>query len=231
MRWVYMNDKKILIVDDEKAIADILKVNLEKEGFNTIIANDGEEAIKLALSVNPDLILLDLMLPKVDGFTVCKKLRRELVCPIIMLSAKDEVVDKIIGLELGADDYMTKPFAPEELLARVKALTRRRGEVMLDETGYGDFQFNASTSMLSKGTKSVHLNFKEAEILKLLIANRDIILSKEDIITKVWGYDSDAGSNNVEAYVSFLRRKLHFIQSSTEIKAVKKVGYRLEQKS
>ena len=120
-----MNDKKILIVDDEKAIADILKVNLEKEGFNTIIANDGEEAIKLALSVNPDLILLDLMLPKVDGFTVCKKLRRELVCPIIMLSAKDEVVDKIIGLELGADDYMTKPFSIREVTARVKANLRK----------------------------------------------------------------------------------------------------------
>ena len=123
---------------------------------------------------------------------------------------------------------LTKPFAPEELLARVKALTRRKGEVMLDETGYGDFSFNASTGILSKGGKSIRLNFKEAEILKLLIANRDILIPKEDIITKVWGYDSDAGSNNVEAYISFLRRKLKFICSSAEIKAVKKVGYRLE---
>ena len=126
---------------------------------------------------------------------------------------------------------MTKPFAPEELLARVKALTRRRGEVVLDETAYGDFQFNASTSELSKDGKSVHLNFKESEILKLLLAHREGIISKEDIIIKVWGYDSDAGSNNVEAYISFLRRKLNFIHSSTEIKSIKKMGYRLEQKS
>ena len=148
-----------------------------------------------------------------------------------MLTAKDTVPDKVSGLNSGADDYMTKPFAPEELLARIKALTRRRGEVMLDETDFGDFNFNASTSELSKGTKIVHLNFKESEILKLLLANRDTIISKEDIITKVWGYDSDAGSNNVEAYISFLRRKLSFIQSSTEIKAIKKMGYRLEQKN
>ena len=126
---------------------------------------------------------------------------------------------------------MTKPFAPEELLARIKALTRRRGEVILDKTEFGDFNFNASTSTLSKGSKEVHLNYKEAEIMKLLIANRDIIISKEDIITKVWGYDSDAGNNNVEAYVSFLRRKLNFIQSSTEIKSVKKLGYRLEKRN
>ena len=147
------------------------------------------------------------------------------------LTAKDTIHDKVSGLDSGADDYMTKPFAPEELLARIKALTRRRGEVILDKTEFGDFNFNASTSTLSKGSKEVHLNYKEAEIMKLLIANRDIIISKEDIITKVWGYDSDAGNNNVEAYVSFLRRKLNFIQSSTEIKSVKKLGYRLEKRN
>ena len=116
-----MNDKKILIVDDEKPIVDILKFNLEKEGFSTAVAYDGEEAINIALSIKPDLILLDLMLPKVDGFNVCKELRKSLVCPIIMLTAKEEVVEKIIGLELGADDYMTKPFSIREVIARVKA--------------------------------------------------------------------------------------------------------------
>ena len=196
------------------------------------VVYDGNDGLDYGMSGIYDLIILDVMLPHRDGFEIANELRKNRIqTPILMLTAKDAVSDKVSGLNSGADDYMTKPFAPEELLARIKALTRRKGEVMLDETGYGDFTFNSSTNMLSKGTKSVHLNFKEAEILKLLIANRDIILSKEDIITKVWGYDSDAGSNNVEAYVSFLRRKLHFIQSSTEIKAVKKVGYRLEQKS
>ena len=176
--------------------------------------------------------MLDVMLPYRDGFEIAAELRKNKIeTPILMLTAKDTIHDKVSGLDSGADDYMTKPFAPEELLARIKALTRRRGEVILDKTEFGDFNFNASTSTLSKGSKEVHLNYKEAEIMKLLIANRDIIISKEDIITKVWGYDSDAGNNNVEAYVSFLRRKLNFIQFSTEIKSVKKLGYRLEKRN
>ena len=132
-----MNDKKILIVDDEKPIVDILKFNLEKEGFSTAVAYDGEEAINLALSIRPDLILLDLMLPKVDGFNVCKELRKSLICPIIMLTAKEEVVDKIIGLELGADDYMTKPFSIREVIARVKANLRRHTLPDQEEKHYG----------------------------------------------------------------------------------------------
>ena len=221
----------ILIVEDEKRLASALKQILTEQKYMADVVYDGDEGLDYALSGIYDLIILDVMLPCRDGFEVAQELRKNKIeTPILMLTAKDTIADKVTGLDRGADDYMTKPFAPEELLARIKALTRRRGEVILDEEDFGDFNFNASTSTLTKGAKSVHLNFKEAEILKLLIANRDIIISKDDIITKVWGYDSDAGSNNVEAYISFLRRKLKFINSSTEIKAVKKMGYRLENK-
>ena len=222
---------QILVVEDEKHLARALKQILTEQKYMVDVVYDGNDGLDYALSGIYDVIILDIMLPFKDGFQVAYELRRKKIdTPILMLTAKDTIPDKVSGLNSGADDYMTKPFAPEELLARIKALTRRRGEVLLDETDFGDFSFNASTCELSKGAKSVHLNYKESEILKLLIANRDTIISKEDIITKVWGYDSDAGSNNVEAYISFLRRKLHFIQSSAEIKAVKKVGYRLEQK-
>ena len=222
---------QVLIVEDEKHLARALKQILTEQKYMVDMVHDGNDGLDYALSGIYDVIILDVMLPYRDGFQIAYELRKQKIdTPILMLTAKDTVGDKVSGLDSGADDYMTKPFAPEELLARIKALTRRKGEVILDESSFGDFQFNASTGMLSKGSKSVHLNFKEAEIMKLLIANRDIIISKEDIITKVWGYDSDAGSNNVEAYVSFLRRKLNFIQSTSEIKAIKKVGYRLESR-
>lgn len=221
---------QILIVEDEKRLANALKQILLEQKYMADVVHDGNEGLEYALSGIYDLIILDIMLPYKDGFQVAFELReKKISTPILMLTAKDTIPDKVSGLNSGADDYMTKPFAPEELLARIKALTRRKGEVMLDETGYGDFTFNSSTNMLSNGTKSVHLNFKEAEILKLFIAAPDTIHSKDDIIVKVWGYDSDAGSNNVEAYISFLRRKLHFINSSTEIKAIKKMGYRMEK--
>lgn len=222
---------QILIVEDEKRLANALKQILLEQKYMVDVVHDGNDGLDYGLSGIYDLIILDIMLPYMDGYHVAYELRKKKIStPILMLTAKDTIPDKVSGLNSGADDYMTKPFAPEELLARIKALTRRKGEVMLDETGYGDFQFNASTSMLSKGSKSVHLNFKEAEILKLFISSPDAIHSKDDIIVKVWGYDSDAGANNVEAYISFLRRKLNFIQSSTEIKAIKKMGYRLENK-
>ncbi len=221
---------QILVVEDEKRLAQALRQILTEQKYMVDVVYDGNDGLDYALSGIYDIIILDIMIPYKDGFQVAYELRRQKIdTPVLMLTAKDTIPDKVSGHNSGADDYMTKPFAPEELLARIKALTRRKGEVMMDETDFGDFNFNASTCELSKDSKSVRLNFKEAEILKLLLANRDAIISKEDIITKVWGYDSDAGSNNVEAYISFLRRKLHFIQSETEIKAIKKMGYRLEQ--
>ncbi len=222
---------QILIVEDEKRLAEALKQILTEQKYMADVVYDGVDGFEYGVSGIYDVIILDIMLPGKDGYQVAYELRKNKIdTPILMLTAKDTIPDKVSGLNSGADDYMTKPFAPEELIARIKALTRRKGEVVLDEQSFGDFDFNASTNTLSKDSKSVRLNFKEAEILKLLLANPEVIISKEDIITKVWGYDSDAGSNNVEAYISFLRRKLNFINSSTEIKAVKKMGYRLEKK-
>lgn len=221
---------QILIVEDEKRLADALYQILLEQKYMADIVYNGIDALEYGLSGIYDLIILDIMIPYKDGFEVAYELRKNKIdTPILMLTAKDTVPDKVTGLDKGADDYMTKPFAPEELVARIKALTRRKGEVVLDETSFDDFNFNASSNILSKGTKSVHLNYKEAEILKLLLSKPDVIVSKDEIITKVWGYDSDAGSNNVEAYISFLRRKLNFINSDTEIKSIKKMGYRLEK--
>ena len=221
---------QILIVEDEKRLADALYQILLEQKYMADVEYNGIDALEYGLSGIYDLIILDIMIPYKDGFEVAYELRKNKIdTPILMLTAKDTVPDKVTGLNKGADDYMTKPFAPEELIARIKALTRRKGEVVLDETSFDDFNFNASSNTLSKGTKSVHLNYKEAEILKLLLSKPDVIVSKDEIITKLWGYDSDAGSNNVEAYISFLRRKLNFINSDTEIKSSKKMGYRLEK--
>ncbi len=221
---------RILIVEDEKRLADALYQILLEQKYMADVVYDGNDGLEYGLSGIYDLIILDIMIPYRDGFQVAYELRKSKIeTPILMLTAKDTVSDKVNGLDMGADDYMTKPFAPEELTARIRALTRRKGEVVVDEISFDDFSFNASTSILSKDTKSVHLNFKEAEILKLLLSNPDVLISKDEIITKVWGYDSDAGSNNVEAYISFLRRKLAFINSNSEIKAIKKMGYRLER--
>lgn len=219
---------QILIVEDDKKLAKTLGQLLLEQKYMSDIVYDGNDAVEYAVSGIYDLIILDIMLPHKNGYQVAYELRQKNIeTPILMLSARNTVADKVRGLGSGADDYMTKPFAPEELVARIKALTRRKGAVVLSETSFGDFDFNASANTLSKGAKSVQLNFKEAEILKLLIANPDVIISKDDIIIKVWGHDSDAGSNNVEAYISFLRKKLNFIQSETEIKAIKKIGYKV----
>ena len=210
-----MNDKKILIVDDEKPIVDILKFNLEKEGFATAVAYDGEEAINIAQSVKPDLILLDLMLPKVDGFNVCKELRKTLVCPIIMLTAKEDVVDKIIGLELGADDYMTKPFSIREVIARVKANLRRHTlpeekeeKVDANRIIIKDMQIDAEKYIAIIGDKKIDLTTKEFELLKMLSAQPDQIFTREQILKGVWGYDFYGDARTVDVTIRRLREKI-----------------------
>jgi two-component system response regulator VicR len=210
-----MNEKKILIVDDEKPIVDILKFNLEKEGFSTAVAYDGEEAIDLALSIKPDLILLDLMLPKIDGFNVCKELRKSLVCPIIMLTAKEEVVDKIIGLELGADDYMTKPFSIREVIARVKANLRKHVLPEVEETKKGDKRIQIKDMTIDSekyiaiiGDKKIDLTIKEFELLKMLSSEPDQVFTREQILKGVWGYDFYGDARTVDVTIRRLREKI-----------------------
>lgn len=223
---------QVLVVEDEKRLAEALAQILMEQKYMVDLAFDGRDGLDYALSGIYDIIILDVMLPKLNGYEVAAQLRKEKIgTPILMLTAKDQVSDKVKGLDSGADDYMTKPFAPEELLARVRALTRRQGEVVIDELVFEDLTLNLSTCDLCCGVKTVHLNFKEFEIMKILMHNPQIVTTKEDLIVKVWGYDSNAVDNNVEVYISFLRKKLDFISSNVEISSLRKIGYRLEVKT
>lgn len=222
---------RILIAEDEKRLSNALCEILAEQKYMTDAVFNGTDALNYAQSGIYDCIILDVMLPEKDGFEVLKELRsKKSQLPVLMLTAKDSIPDKIKGLDLGADDYMTKPFSPEELMARIRVITRRKGEVIIDEMNFADIVFTLSPPELScKNTgKSIRLNFKESEMLKLFLLRPGTVLSKEELITKVWGYDSDAGDNNVEAYISFLRRKLNFVGSRCELVSIKKLGYRLE---
>lgn len=219
---------RILVVEDEKRLAKALGEILAGEKYMVDVVYDGQDGFDYAMEGIYDAIVLDVMLPHMDGFTVAKNLREQKIeTPIIMLTAKDAISDKISGLDYGADDYMTKPFAPEELLARIRAITRRKGEVIMNKLTLNDLSLDLESSTLSKNEKSVRLNFKEFEIMKLFMSNPNSTYSKEDLIRKVWGYESDATDNNVEAYISFLRKKLMHIGSEMKIEAIRKVGYRL----
>ncbi len=222
---------QILVVEDEKRLAEALQQILSEKKYMVDLAFDGADGFDMAVSGIYDIIILDVMLPKMNGLQVAQKLRKEKIStPILMLTAKDQISDKVTGLDAGADDYMTKPFSPDELFARVRALTRRQGEVVLEELNYGTLVLNLSTCDLSNGSKSVHLNYKEFEIMKILLQNPQTVTPKDDLIVKVWGYDSNAVDNNVEVYISFLRKKLEFIKADVEIVSLRKVGYRLETK-
>ena len=220
---------KILVVEDEVRLAEALSQIMQEQKYQVDVANDGNDGLDYALYGDYDVIVLDVMLPGKDGFEIVRSLRAAKVkTPVIMLTARDDVRDKIRGLDKGADDYMTKPFVPEELLARIRALSRRQGEVLLEEISMEDLTLSLSTNDLLCGAKSIHLAFKEFEIMKILLSNQKAIVSKEMLISKVWGDDSDAEDNNVEAYISFLRKKLSFLGSRVQIATIRKVGYRLE---
>lgn len=220
---------QILIVEDEHNLAEALKNILEKQKWKVTLAFNGEDGCTYACSKQYDMIILDVMLPYKDGFTIVKEIRHKKInTPVLMLTAKDDIHDKVIGLDMGADDYMTKPFSPVELLARIRALTRRKGEVMLEQLQFHDLTLHLATCTLQCKERSIHIAYKEFEIMKLLMKHPEMITSKEEIIIQVWGADSEAIDNNVEAYISFLRKKLLYLKSSTRIRVIRKVGYRLE---
>ena len=220
---------RILIVEDEQRLAEALGQIMAEQRYLADLVYDGADGLDYALTGQYDAIILDVMLPKVDGFEVARRLRcAHISTPILMLTARDEIPDKIAGLDHGADDYMTKPFDIGELLARVRALTRRQGEVIGEQLTAGDLILELSTRCLRCGAKSVRLGFKEFDILRLLMQHSRSVVPKEDIISRVWGLESDAEDNNVEVYISFLRKKLTFLSSCVAIGTVRKVGYYLE---
>ena len=221
---------RVLIVEDEVRLASSLQDLLELNGYTADISHDGESGLDNALSGIYDVILLDVMLPKLDGFTVLRRLRSEGgTTPVLLLTARDQVSDKVTGLDCGADYYLTKPFEPQELLACIRALTRRQPELRdTDLLTYGDLTLDKSTFTLSCGQRFVHLSRREYDMMELLIRNRDVILTKETLLLKIWGYESDAEDNNVEVYISFLRKKLEHLRSAVKIKTIRMVGYCLE---
>ncbi|MDO4540737.1 MAG: response regulator transcription factor [Syntrophomonadaceae bacterium] len=219
---------RILIVEDEKRLAGTLADILNAHKYLTDISYDGESGLYNALSGIYDAIILDVMLPKLNGFEVVKRLRREgNHTPVLMLTSKTEVADKVTGLDSGSDYYLTKPFETDELLACVRSLVRRQGEILPDEIGYRGVILSLSTCTLRCEERSVSLSSREFEIMRLLMVNGENIISKETLLLKVWGYESEADDNYVEVYISFLRKKLAHIRAGVTIETVRKVGYHL----
>lgn len=227
-------DRLVLIVDDERPIVDILKYNLEKDGYTTIEAYDGAQALELAISQNPDIILLDVMLPKMDGFEVCRKVREKRPSvPILMLTAREEEVDKVLGLELGADDYITKPFSVRELMARVKANLRRSNAEQPEVSNEASSSINAGRIVInldryevSRDNKVVDLTLREFELLKFLATQPDKVFTREMLLEKVWGYEYYGDVRTVDVTIRRLREKIEDDPSMPNFIVTKRgVGY------
>ena len=219
----------ILLVEDEISLSNAVKKILEQQGYIVDAVYDGQSAVDYATGMDYGLIILDVMLPKLDGFEVLRILRREGInAPILMLTARSTVPDKVAGLNSGADDYMTKPFDTDELLARVGALTRRTGEVIVETVSYEDLTLGIKTAVLSCGGESVQLSRKAFEVLRIFMYNPSMTVTKDMLISNVWGVESEATDNNVEVYISFIRKKLKYLKSRVTIRNFQKIGYRLE---
>lgn len=234
-----MAEQKILIVEDDETLSSVLKYNLLKEGYQTLTAGDGLQAIEIARQEKPDLIILDLMLPKMDGLEVCRILRQSMTIPIIMLTAKAEEIDKIVGLEVGADDYMTKPFSMRELLARLRAMLRRM-EMLKQETAantvpvnpiirWGEIEIDLSRHTASIAGRCLDLTPKEFDLLAFLVRNRGQVFKRETLLEKVWGYDYAGDTRTVDVHVRWLREKIEENPETPKVLiTVRGVGYKIE---
>ena len=224
---------KILIIEDEYSLADAIAETLQKEKFGVNIITNGEDGENEALTNIYDLILLDVMLPRKDGFEILRNLRKEKIdTPVIMLTAKSEISNKLNGLENGADDYITKPFHTRELVARVKVILKRK--INIQDTNileYSDLKLDLVTCKMCVNDTEIAINGKELDLLEILLVNKNQIVNREILANKIWGYNSEAEYNNVEVYVSFLRKKLKLLKSKVKIKAVRGIGYKLEEEN
>ena len=222
--------KKILIIEDESNISDFVKMELEYEGYEAEISEDGKEGLIKALREDYDLIVLDLMLPGISGLEVCRRLKKEKDIPVIMLSAKDSVMDKVAGLQIGADDYIAKPFSIEELIARIQVIFRRMEKVKSNIIKFKDLSIQLESRTVMKNEEKINLTNKEYELLILLLNNKGKVVTRDNILNEVWGYDYDAGTNVVDVYVSYLRNKLDEKNKEAYIETVRAVGYIISEK-
>lgn len=220
---------RILVVEDEIELADTLAEILKRNRYTVDCVYTGENGLEYGLTGLYDCILLDIMLPVMDGITVLKSLRKNgISTPVMLLTARSEIEDKINGLDCGADDYLTKPFVTSELLARIRSLTRRKGEYVSDDFVFGNLKLNKKTYSLCFNENDMKLSLKEYRIMEMLIANPRQIIPKERFIEKIWGYESDIEYNNIEVYISFLRKKLSSIHANVKIRTARGIGYALE---
>ena len=226
-----MQKEKILVVDDEKNICDLLRMYLEKEGYSVVIAYTGLDAVNMFASENPDLVLLDVKLPQLDGWQVCREISKTNETPIIMLTAKDEVFDKVLGLELGADDYITKPFDTKELVARIKAVLRRTTQVKetdVKEVKYDKLTVNLSNYELIVDGVAVDTPPKELELIYHLASNPDRVFTRDQLLDDVWGFDYYGDSRTVDVHIKRLRDKLKGVSDEWELRTIWSVGYKFE---
>ena len=217
--------KRILIVEDESSISDFIKGELEYEGYNVCVKEDGRAGLEEALKNEYDLVILDIMLPSMNGFEICRRLKREKQTPVIMLSAKDSVIAKVNGLQIGADDYIPKPFAIEELLARIEVVFRRQDSLNNSIVKFKDIIINRNSRIVKKNNNEINLTNKEYELLMILIDNKDKVVTRDELLEKIWGYEYESETNVTDVYIRYLRSKLNSEKKEEYIQTVRSVGY------